>query len=297
MMKINPKSWFALARKCIRNESKVIEAIDDHEVLVNRTQKLKIGVINPQLASELAYHIAKFTHAKVLLIDADAMMPTVAECLGMKERVNNRIDFGSKSASSFKMAMDYMATSKPTADILKTVALPHQNNRNLSVLVGDNNLFNFETYSLEAFKGLMNLAHEAYDLVVVHVRYEVYDEFFGHVNDTADFMLYGLEAYADNLLSYVRLNTFLTNLDWSTDNHYLVPFSYDSSCQLGHGDLKHLIGQNLLPAISASKIRQSYRCATNRCYAGNMTKKNTYEYHRLAKSLGFITKKSFWHRR
>lgn len=290
-----------MAKKSVLSKRE-IELNTEHEleqqvkVLISNPRKLILGVTNPYLASELGYHVAKFTNLKVLIIDADGLKPVISTCLGMKELINDRIQSENESDSSFNMAMEYISlTPRPVLDVFKRIAVEHPHNKNLFVLTGNDDIQKYEDYSTTTFELLLKQSINAFDLVIVNVPYNIYDAFYLVALDHVEYMVYGFSAYADDIMTYNSLIKFLEACGRADiKKHQYVPFDYSPNRQMSLHDVKLAVDNQVLGVVSGDKDRQHFRNEFNKSYARNMSKKNTNEYHRLAKSFGYQTKKSFF---
>jgi cellulose biosynthesis protein BcsQ len=287
-----------LSRKEIEQRTEQ-EQEEQSRVLIPNPRKLLLGFTNPHLASEFGYHMAKHTSMKVLVIDADGLNPIVSACLGMKELVNSQIQSDGDSDSAFNMAMEYISrTPKRVADVFKKIAVEHPSNKNLFVLTGNDDVQKFEDYSETTFELLLKQATESFDLVLVNVPYNIYDAFYLTALDHVEYMIYGFGAYADSLMTFNALVDFLHTCGRSDiQKHQFVAFEYSSSKQLSMHDVKLAVDHHVLGYISEEKARDRMRNEFNKAYSKNMSKKNTKEYHRLAKTFGYQTKISFFKRK
>lgn len=280
---------------------KELEQHNEHEleqqakVLIANPRKLILGVTNPYLASELGYHIAKFTSLHVLIIDGDALRPIISTCLGMKELINDKIQTDVGGNSAFNMAMEYVRSSKPVLDIFKKIAVEHPNNKNLSVLTGNDDVQKYEDYSTTNFELLLKQSIIAFDLVIVNVPFNIYDGFYLVALDHVEYMLYGFGAYADDILCFNSLIKYLESCGRSdVKKHQYIPFDYSQARQMSLHDIKLSVDNQFLGVITGDKNRQLLRNEFNKTYSRNMSKKNINEYHRLAKSFGYQTKKGLF---
>ena len=288
-----------MAKKAVLNK-KEVEASQqaqqefEQKVLINNPRKLILGVTNPYLASEFAFHVAKYTNIKVLLIDADGLNPMVNMTLGMKEVVNERIQTDFKTDSAFNMALNYLVVSKGSfnIDVFKSIAVKHPKNSNLSVLTSNDDLEMYEGYSSKTFELLIQKAVLGYDLIVVNVPYNIYDEFYLETLKYVEYMIYGFDAYADNMVNFNRLIHFLNSIGISDLNkHQYVAFNHSLRTKLSVSDIKMVVDNNFLGSISGEKSRLLMNNEFLKSYSNNMSKKNIKEYHKLAKTFGYSTKK------
>lgn len=263
------------------------------KILISNPRKLLLGFTNPFLAGELCYHIAKHTNLKVLIVDADGLMPKVATSLGMKELVNQRIQADIGGESAFNMAMEYISrTPRPVLDVFKNIAVEHPTNKNLSVLTGNDDVQRYEDYSSTAFELLLKQSTEGYDFVAVVVPYNIYDAFYLMALEHVEYMIYGFEAYADNIMAFNSVIQFLRTCGRAgLKKHQYVPFNYSASTQMSMRDIRLAVDDQMLGAISLEANRLTCRNEFDKTYARRMSNKNINEYHRLAKALGYQTKK------
>jgi cellulose biosynthesis protein BcsQ len=290
-----------MSKKSILNK-KAIETQEtennefENKILINEPRKVLVGITNPQLASEFAFHVAKYTSVKVLIIDADGLKPSVAMCLGMRKLVNENVLTDFKSDSSFNMALDYIAkTQRPVLDIFKNIAVVHPSNKNLYVLTGNDDLERFENYSESALELLLQTAINAFDFVIVNVPFNIYDQFYLTTLTNVDHMLYGFSAYADELRIFNGQILFLNECGFGTlKKHQFIPFDYNSNRQLSVRDIKMAVDNNYIGVVNGDRKRQLYKNEFTKTYANNMSSKNIKDYHRLAKSFGYQTKKGLF---
>jgi len=287
-----------MSRKSVLGKQKLqekeeVQQENENKILIQSARKLLLGVINPYLASELAYHIARYSTLKVLLIDADGMNPRVASVLGMKDLINERVQSEYETTSSFNMAMDYVSKnpSSPTLEIFQNIAIEHPKNKNLFVLTGNDDLSVYEAYSPTAFESILDLSARGFDLVIITLPYNVYDSFFQISLKHTDFMVYGLKAYGDEIFNFNTMVRYLNDLGLSEmQKHKLIPFEYNDT-QSKIGDIKVAVDNEYFGVISESSERNNRKNEFLKTYCSSMSKKNIKEYHRLARVLGYKTQK------
>lgn len=268
--------------------------IDVDKILILNPRKTIVGISNPYLASELAYHLARFTSLNVLVIDADGLMPKISSALGLKETINNKVDSDINTTSSFNMALDYIAKSaRPVLDVFKSIAVEHSKLKNLHVFTGNDDLSRYDGFSETAFELLLKQAVSGYDVVIVSVPFNIYDAFFLKTLENVDFMVHGFKANADNLKAYNDVLGYLTAMGRTEfEKHQYVAYEYIPSVHLLKNDIKNAVGGHFIGSISYEEKREIFNNDFYKSYSSSITKRNLKEYHRLAKAFGYSTKPS-----
>ncbi|GKX32304.1 hypothetical protein SH1V18_47840 [Vallitalea longa] len=269
----------------IKKENISKEEVD--KKVIQFFKKQIIGVYdNGEFASEFSLFISHYTTLKVLLIDANALTPVIAETLGIKNTYNTNIVSEYKTKSSFNMAMDFIAKEKANREIFKSICVKH---KDFYVLTGNDDIKQYEYYTKDAFKDLIKVANECFDIVIINTNSCIYDAFFVDTMSLCDTMIYAVELTADKIKmvnSYVQF--IYDNMGIEKDRHKIIGFNYNS-LHMDKLDVKTVTDENLIGIVSYDPERIRKRNKFDKQYKMNKKVKN--DYRKISKYFNIGLKK------
>jgi MinD-like ATPase involved in chromosome partitioning or flagellar assembly len=146
--------------------------------LINRKIDMKKGLItvmgSSEIASAIAKSISKHTNTKVLVIDGDLMKPSMDQVF----RINNlqtsiKSHMTGMDNTGINIALDTMVKGFDLGQGLN--AYTKYGGRNIRVMLGNYNLYNYEHYDEKQVKLLLSRLHSYFHTIILNIGDNPYD--------------------------------------------------------------------------------------------------------------------------
>lgn len=146
--------------------------------MTKRKVAMKKGLItvmgNPEIASDIAKSIARHSKGKVLMIDGDLMKPSLDQHFGI-----NKLQTSIKSHmigidnTGINIALDTMVKGFDLGQGIN--AFTKYGGKNLRVMLGNYNLYNYEHYDEKQVRLLISRLHDYFQTIILSVGENPYD--------------------------------------------------------------------------------------------------------------------------
>ncbi|OQY10661.1 MAG: hypothetical protein B6I28_00630 [Fusobacteriia bacterium 4572_132] len=269
-----------------KEKNKKIKEFDFKKFFSNKNTQLPnyknrlITVWNSyDFASELSYIFSLNEKENILLIDADRLNPTLDMYLGIDKYIKRKMEL----KDSLNLILDSIGKGEQSKNIFEEFS--YRFNNNLSIIMGNYSINNYEYYEQKIFEKLLILAREYYDLVIIIVNKHIYDMFTAISLLKSDINLIPIEPNLINIREFNNYIEFLSNKqNMNIFKNYMIAFNYKNYKDLDYELLKKNCICNFIGKISYKDYRN-----TSKSYRKSITKfikkRDIKEYNNIIKKL------------
>ncbi len=246
---------------------------------------------NSEFGCEFAYAAAKMTNHNVILIDLDLLSPKSDLYLGLRKNSMKISPESRLNESGLNISMDFAEKGLLTGEILIEASVKRIELKNLYVLTGNYRLDNYEYYSNNGLKLLIDKAYQQFDLVILLVNRFIYDSYTIMALIKSDYNIVALRADVDMFREFNNFIVFLKEKQHIPVNKTkFAAFEYNTGLNLGVDIIDEITRHNYCGSIRYSRKRAKYR-NLKLCYARRMEKEIMNDYGKILLNFGIIPEK------
>ncbi|MDH8679196.1 hypothetical protein QE109_13650 [Fusibacter bizertensis] len=193
--------------KGFKNIKKVLNPQKNQRIEMSGT----LTVVNsPETALMLADELSILSKGSVIMVDGNLLMPCLDEKIGIKKiQTNIKSHITGIDNTGLNIALDTIAKGLNLSEYIESIVV--KKNKNLDLLLGNYNLFNYEHYDDQALKKLLFKLTDLYQFIIISVPLFPYDAMTMLSIHISDINIFGIEkSITDTRYLYQYLNLLST---------------------------------------------------------------------------------------
>ena len=193
--------------KGFKNIKKVLNPKKNQRIEMSGT----LTVVNsPETALVLADELSILSKGSVIMVDGNLLMPCLDEKIGIKKiQTNIKSHITGIDNTGLNIALDTIAKGLNLSEYIESIVV--KKNKNLDLLLGNYNLFNYEHYDDQALKKLLFKLTDLYQFIIISVPLFPYDAMTMLSIHISDINIFGIEkSITDTRYLYQYLNLLNT---------------------------------------------------------------------------------------
>lgn len=248
---------------------------------------------NAEFGCELAYAAAKLTGHNVMLMDLDLLAPKADIILNVPKYSTNIKTQSVFSDSGLNILLDSLEKNVYVPELLYEAAVQRKNLKNLYVLTGNYQLNQYEYYSADSLKQLIEKAYQNFEITILLVNKCIYDEFMFVGLSQSDYNLIPIRADLDEVREFNSYLVFINEKQKiPLEKSKFIGFEYQEGINVDSKLMNEITENNYLGSIRYSKIRARYR-NLRAAYVNRMEREIQNDYIAILSQFSLVAKRTF----